>query len=126
MNRGFDIASAAQTLFDRDAEARERRRRLHEQAAADCARIIEMILRDFRPRRVLQWGSLLEPESFDENSDIDIAVEGLEGAQPFLDLHGRAFRMTDFPLDIVELERTDPLSRDSILSRGKVVYERDR
>ncbi len=83
-----------------------------------------MIVLRFEPRRVLQWGSLLDPERFDESSDIDIAVEGLAGARQFLDLHGIAFRMTDFPLDIVELERIDPLSRESIMSRGRVVYER--
>lgn len=125
MDRGFDVASAARTLHDREAGRQEKRRRLHERASADCGRIIEMIVRDFGPTRVIQWGSLLEPESFDENSDIDIAVEGLKGAQEFLDLHGRAFRMTDFPLDIVELERTDLSGRDSIMRRGKVVYERN-
>lgn len=125
MDRCFDVASAARTLYDREAKLRERRRWLHERASADCGRIIEMIVRDFQPSRVIQWGSLLEPESFDENSDIDIAVEGLEGAQKFLNLHGMAFRMTDFPLDIVELERTDPAGRDSIMRRGKVVYERN-
>jgi predicted nucleotidyltransferase len=125
MDRGFDVASAARTLYDREARIHEQRRRLYELASADCARIIEMIVRDFQPSRVIQWGSLLEPESFDENSDIDIAVDGLGGAQKFLDLHGMAFRMTDFPLDIVELERTDPAGRDSIMRRGRVVYERD-
>ena len=125
MDRSFDVASAARTLHEREAGLREQRRRLHERASADCSRIVEMIVRDFRPRRVIQWGSLLDPEQFDESSDIDIAVEGLEGARQFLDLHGRAFRMTDFPLDLVELERTDASGRDSIVRRGKVVYERD-
>jgi hypothetical protein len=96
MDRHFGVASAARTLHDREAGRQEMRRRLHERASADCGRIIEMI------------------------------VEGLKGAQEFLDLHGRAFRMTDFPLDIVELEKTDPSGRDSIMRRGRVVYERDQ
>jgi len=82
MDRGFDVEAAARTLSGRDAELRERRRLLHEHAAADCRRIIDFIVREFRPRRVVQWGSLLE------------------------------------------LERIDPADRDSILRRGKVVYER--
>ena len=39
------------------------------------ARIVER----FAPSRVWQWGSLLDRYSFSEISDIDIAIEGLDG-----------------------------------------------
>jgi predicted nucleotidyltransferase len=125
MDAGFDIAAAARTLLAKEQRRREHNRRLFARASADCARIVEMAVRDFKPRRVLQWGSLLEPDGFDGRSDIDIAVEGLAGARQFLDLLGRALDMTEFPVDLVELENLDPENRESLLRRAKVVYERE-
>jgi predicted nucleotidyltransferase len=124
MKGQFDIAAAAKTFAARDEQIRERRRQLHERACADFASIVEMAIRDFRPRRIVQWGSLLEPDDFDESSDIDIAVEGLADARAFLDFLGKAVDMTDFPVDLVEWEKLDPESRDSIMRRARVVYER--
>jgi predicted nucleotidyltransferase len=121
----FDTAAAARALMDRERRKRDQCRHLHERASRECARIVEMVVHDFRPRRVLQWGSLLEPEQFDEHSDIDIAVEGLAGAGDFMDLLGRALDMSAFPLDLVELESLDGATREHLLRRAKVVYERD-
>jgi predicted nucleotidyltransferase len=98
----FDIAAAAETFVRRHEKTREYRRRLHESACTDFARIIDMAIREYQPRKILQWGSLLEADDFDENSDIDIAVEGLTDARKFLDLLGKAISMTDFPVDLVE------------------------
>jgi predicted nucleotidyltransferase len=124
MEESFDIASAAGSFLTREKLRADKRRALHARAVADCARIIDMAVDVFHPLRVLQWGSLLEPEIFDESSDIDIAVEGLAGARQFLDFIGRALDMTDFPLDIVELEKLDPGSREALMRRARVVYER--
>ncbi|MCX7030010.1 MAG: nucleotidyltransferase domain-containing protein [Spirochaetes bacterium] len=125
MGGSFDIAAAAESFMARQGKVRERRRRLHEMACADSARIVDMAIREFQPRRILQWGSLLEPDDFDEHSDIDIAVEGLADARGFLDLLGKAIDMTEFPVDLVEWEKLDQDSRESILRRARVVYERE-
>jgi len=124
MKGTFDVAAAAKTFAAREAKSLEHRRRLHERACADFASIVDMAIREFQPRRILQWGSLLEPQEFDEHSDIDIAVEGLADARAFLDLLGKAVDMTDFPVDLVEWEKLDPDSRESIMRRARVVYER--
>lgn len=121
----FDIAAAAKTFNAREKQAAEHRKRLHRKACADSARIVDMAIRDYRPRRILQWGSLLDPEDFDENSNIDIAVEGLADARAYLDLLGKAIGMTEFPIDLVEWEKLDQDSRESILCRAKVIYERE-
>lgn len=126
MTGSFDIAAAAESFMARQEKERERRRRLYDRACADCARIVDMAIREFQPRRILQWGSLLEPEDFDEHSDIDIAVEGLANARGFLDLLGKAIDMTEFPVDLVEWEKLDRDSRESILRRARIVYERER
>jgi hypothetical protein len=54
MAQGFDIAAAAESFKARERLRRERNRGLHEKASADCARIVDMAIREFRPLRILQ------------------------------------------------------------------------
>lgn len=91
----------------------------------DCERIIAMIIANYKPERMYQWGSLLRRERFWESSDIDIAVEGLADSACFFSLLAEADDLTDLPLDIVELEHVDPLHAESIRKKGKLVYERE-
>jgi hypothetical protein len=41
-------------------------------------------------------------------------------------LIGKAQAMTDFPVDIVQLEKIEPEFAESIRTDGKLVYERTR
>ena len=68
----------------RDLDARFRT------AWADFDRIVEMIVHEFAPLRIWQWGSLLHRRHFSGRSDIDIAVEGLGRAE-------RLFRLRSIP-----------------------------
>ena len=110
----------AKKAAEKDAYLQERFQR----ATVDAERIIHMIIDRYAPRSIYQWGSLLEYRRFNELSDIDIAVTGLSQASTVFHLMGDAEDMTDFPLDIVELERIAPLHRESIIRKGKLVYER--
>jgi len=119
--------SRARANLDRKYEAR----RLHSTelfraATEDSRAIVEYIGSAYRPSRIYQWGSLLHAEQFDENSDIDIAVEGLDSASALFALTGKALDMTNQPLDIVELEHVGPPDRESILSKGRLVHERSQ
>lgn len=112
-------------FLERKVAARDARNAsLHAQACADFNAIAEMIVREARPQRIVQWGSLLRPERFRPYSDIDLAVEGVTDPALFSRLLGRAERMTRFPVDIVQLERIEPEFRESIEANGRVVYER--
>ena len=95
------------------------------QAQADFNQIRDMRVRDYHPKRIYQWGSLLTPEKFQEISDIDIAVEGL--TDPIAGLHALddACQLTRFPVDLVELERIHPTHAETIRTQGKLVYEHD-
>ena len=62
-------------------------------------------------------GSLLDRELFSEISDIDIAVEGLTGPEEFFAALGIAIEGTGLPVDVVELERSRPMSPNAS-SRG--------
>ncbi len=92
-------------------------------AQADLQRIIPMLIERYKPRRIYQWGSLLTPARFREWSDIDIALEGLEGPLTGLKAADEAQRLTDFPVDLVELERIHPLHAQSIREHGRIIYE---
>lgn len=123
-NKTFNIQAAAENLRKRFEKRNQERLRLHEKASQDCAAIIEMIIGKYNPRRIYQWGSLLNPVQFNENSDIDIAVEGVIPVEDFFGLLGDAMRMTGFSLDIIQIEKIEPEFAEKIRRHGKVVYER--
>jgi predicted nucleotidyltransferase len=109
---------------ERAARDRRARRELHAEAQRDAQAIVEMIIRRFEPRRLVQWGSVLQGDQFREYSDIDIAIEGITDPETFFEILDAAESMTRFPVDIVQLEHVEPAYRDLIMEKGRVVYER--
>lgn len=120
----FDIEEARENLKRRKERTAKEREKLFLKATADCESIIGMITQRFNPKRIYQWGSLLQKEMFADYSDIDIALEGMGSIQDVMELERVAESMTDFPLDIVEIEKIDPAHADSIRSKGRLAYER--
>lgn len=102
----------------------QKRKELHAQAKRDADRILTMIIRDYHPSRVIQWGSVINPETFREYSDIDFAVEGVTDPEEYFALVDAAEGITGFPVDIVQFEHLEPEYRELLLSKGRVVYER--
>jgi predicted nucleotidyltransferase len=119
----FDIAAARKHLAHRDQERAQRCRAMEAQARKDADTIIAMLVEKYRPARIVQWGSLLRPGRFREWSDIDIAMEGLTDPLDGLRAADDASQLTEFPVDIVELDRIDPRHAETILQEGTVVYE---
>lgn len=109
------------------AARRERRarhlRELERRANEDARRIITFLIERYRPTRVYQWGSLLKPGEFREWSDIDIALEGLTDPLDGLRAADDAASMTDFPVDLVELDRIDPRHASTIREEGRLVHD---
>jgi predicted nucleotidyltransferase len=124
MKPSFDIETARRNL-DRATEehARFLSTRL-DKAKADFASIAGMIIEKYHPTRIWQWGSLLDPDSFAEYSDIDIGIEGVCEAPRFFALLGDAMKRTEFPLDIVQMEKIEPEFSELIRRKGIIVYER--
>ena len=121
----FDIQKARATLEMRRIKREENLRTLVIKARADAECIIAMLREKYQPRRIYQWGSLLQPSRFREWSDIDIALEGLQDPLDGLRALDEASDLTSFPVDIVELERIHPLHAQTIRENGKLVYETD-
>ncbi|GAB6059705.1 nucleotidyltransferase family protein [Desulfonatronum parangueonense] len=118
-----DPAEAARTMRRRARMIESRRRSLEEQARSDVQRIVQMMIEDFSPRRIYQWGSLTRQGVFQVFSDIDLAVEGVTDPEHFFRMLGKCMEMTEFPLDLVQLERINPLHAEEIRANGLLLWE---
>jgi len=118
----FDIEAARRFWFDKQATRERQRRARWAAACSDCQQITAMIKSEFRPKRILQWGSLLDVRHFSEASDIDLAVEGLD-VEEFFALFRWAEDLTNFPLDLLRWENLSPEVRKLLLMKGKILHE---
>ncbi len=66
---------------------------------------------------------MLNERHFSAISDIDIAVEGITDAETYFRMIGEADELTDFPLDIVQIEKIDPIHADSIRRKGVLIWQ---
>ena len=96
----------------------------YERACQDFEGIVVRVANELNPLRIYQWGSLLDRKRFSEISDIDIAVEGLNGPEDYFRTVGIAMDMTSFPMDVVEIEKVPQDVANRIRKKGRVVYER--
>lgn len=71
--------------------------------------------------RVWLFGSILNPERFDERSDIDLACEGLP-PEKFLESFGVLERTGSLPFDLVRIESCSTELADRIRREGGLVY----
>ncbi len=99
---------------------------LFKQAWKDFEAIVEMLIEKYKPQKIYQWGSLLNRKHFSKISDIDIAVVVDFPAEKFFAMFGDADDLTDFSLDLVELDKIEPIYAKSIMEKGKLVYERKK
>lgn len=121
---GIDITRARATLERRRQDRAARLAEREKNAREAVQRILDLLLEKYKPLRVYQWGSLLHEGEFREWSDIDIAVEGLSDPLDGLRAADDASRLTDIPVDLVELDRIDPRHAATIRDEGRLLYER--
>ena len=121
---GVDLDEVRAFLADREQRRRARIDERYARATRDARAIVSEIAIQVNPRRIYQWGSLLDRKRFSEISDLDIAVEGLSGPAEFFQVLGIAMNATALPVDIVELEKVPEEVADRIRRRGALVHER--
>ena len=124
MSSVFDIDAARKFLGNKLKRHQEALDERVECATRDFVAICQMIIREFQPIAIYQWGSLIDRKKFSAISDIDIAVEGITDAQDYFTLLRRADEMTKFPIDIVQLEKIHPLHSEMIIKKGVQIYKR--
>jgi len=120
----FDIEKARLFVKKKSANISRERHRRFEKAWHDFDNIVALLIRRHNPEKIYQWGSLLSENHFSEISDIDIAVKGIKSAEQHFRMIGEAMELTDFPLDLVDIDKIDPVYAERIKSRGRLVYER--
>lgn len=118
----FDYTAARNYQRQKQKKLKAKRFYLWQKATQDCNRITEIIIEKYQPKRIIQWGSLLESKHFSEASDIDLAVEGIESIK-FLQMLGDVENLTNFSLDLIRWENLDSSFQKIILMRGKILYE---
>ena len=106
----FNYTAARQFLEKKERDRVQLLDERYNQARRDFQKIIDFIIERYHPKRIYQWGSLLNRENFTEISDIDIALEGITSAEQIFDIYGAIMNMSDFSIDLIQIE---------------IVYERD-
>ena len=74
---GIDLDRARAFQTDKERRRRARIDARFEQATRDASAIVAAIAEQVNPRRIYQWGSLLDRSRFSEISDLDFAIEGI-------------------------------------------------
>ena len=121
---GVDLDQVRAFLARREERRQARIQARFERATRDAKTIIATIVEAVNPRRIYQWGSLLDRQRFTEISDIDLAVEGLPGPAEYFHVLGIAMDATDLPVDVIEMEKVLPEIAEQIRTRGALVHER--
>lgn len=121
----FDIQKAREFVQRKQEKILRKNRELFEKAWDDFNNIVALIIERYKPKRIYQWGSLLNEEYFSEISDIDIAVEGLKSVEEYFQMYGEVSKLTDFTLDLIEIEKIEPVYAESIRKKGKLIYEKN-
>lgn len=123
--KDFNYENARQFLEKKERDRVQLLDERYNQARRDYQKIIDFIIERYNPKRIYQWGSLLNRENFTEMSDIDIALEGITSAEQMFDIYGAIMNMTDFSIDLIQIEKIEPEFAELIKAKGKIVYERN-
>jgi predicted nucleotidyltransferase len=115
----MDLSSYVAGVRKYTAELKRRNAEAQARARADLPRLVEAIRADGRVRRAYLFGSLAK-HKFHPQSDIDIAVEGLDWNE-CEDLRQRLEELTRFPVDVRDLDGT-PEFRELVEFYGELLY----
>jgi predicted nucleotidyltransferase len=120
----FDIKKAKLFLLDKEQKRKKAIDKRYDAAYKDFENIVDHIIKNYYPSKIYQWGSLLNKNHFSEISDIDIAVEGIVSVETMFQIYGDIMELSNFQIDIVQMEKIEPEFAQLIKEKGKVIYER--
>ena len=106
-------ASAKQRQIQQQQKQLERQ----QQGMAVAHQAAEILRREFGATRVRLFGSLLDACRVRAESDVDLAVEGLAEGR-YLEAVARVLDLSDFSVDIVQVESANPKILAVIEARG--------
>lgn len=106
----------------RFSDQRKQREALRKEAYQEAKRCAEILRQEYGAKRVFLFGSVLDEDRFSERSDIDLAVEGLEGSS-FFGAVGKLLQESKFNIGMVPWEDCQESFKRKILTRGELLYE---
>lgn len=110
-----EYRKAWQERAARDLKKREARR---QKAYEKAKKVAAVIKRKFVLDKIILFGSTVWG-NFWEQSDIDLAIQGLADEQRYLELYGEIWDLVSpFKVDVILLEKVSPKVRDRILREG--------
>jgi len=119
-----EIKEYRENFLKRIEEEKKRNKERRSKALRDIERIKKYLVEEAKVREIYIFGSILK-NNFGKNSDIDIAVSGLEETK-FFPVYSNLDNFTDFSVELVDLDEKDNFFRREIRKRGKKIYERVR
>jgi len=109
----------ARTLRARSAERRAKAKVRAERLCAPLPRAATLLVERYRAGRVVLFGSLAEG-TYSEQSDVDLAVDGMPPAHYF-DALAELMALFGGPVDLVRLEEAVPSPRACIEKEGRTL-----
>ncbi len=120
-----DLAACRRSFIAREEKRRAERERRRQAALRAAQNAIASLLPDYPTvRRVYLFGSVVRPGAFRDDSDVDIAVEGVGPAEYFALWRDLEKAMPDWTVDLRDLVPGTPFAR-RVQARGQLVYERE-
>lgn len=120
-----DYRAYIQAWQQRARRQQAERRRAVEKALSEARAIAAMLVEQFGVEKVWLFGSLARaltrPEAFHEHSDIDLAVERVEGIAYFRAI-GEALKLTHRSVQIVELATCPETLAEKVHAEGILLY----
>lgn len=99
-------------------EKQKERANLRKKAYQEAHVLANILYTKYSATNVYLFGSLLEKGRFNENSDIDLAVEGLPGSI-FFEAVGELLLRSKFPLNLIPLRNCPESLRKKIITTGE-------
>jgi predicted nucleotidyltransferase len=110
---------------DRQAKEAAASRALAKQAWEDVERIAKLLTTEFGATQIIVFGSLVQGDRFDAESDIDIAVRGIPPEDYFTAL-ATVNRISHQWVDLKPIEVLDPHFLRKVISTGKSIYAENK
>jgi predicted nucleotidyltransferase len=85
--------------------------------------IIKLLVDEFGATKIILFGSLLT-NKFHQESDIDLAVEGIQSRDYFRAL-AKVNDLGECPIDLKPMEDLDPYFLGKVLQKGQCIYEKN-
>ena len=112
-----DFAEFLPGLRRRWQQEQTARRQMRAAALKHAAEAAQILRERYQARRVIVFGSAARDGVFDDRSDIDLAVEGLDPAD-FFKAWTEILRGSPCEIDLVDLAKCPPSLRDNIEREG--------